>query len=107
MNNSLLVISGLVGTLMVIMFVNITLASAQPLLGPVRRASDQIRLAQGSDSRLFDRGSCELACRDRYRQESSWMVDRTQPGGGSDYLRCSAQCDTTNFNQLERSRDKY
>ncbi len=107
MNNSLLVMSGLAGTLIVFMFMNMTLALAQPSVVPVGLANDHVRLAQSSDSRLFDRGSCELSCRDRYRQESSWMVDRTQPGGGSDYLRCSYQCDSANFNQLERSRDRY
>ncbi len=55
-----------------------------------------MQYAQLRSPGLFDRGSCELSCRDRYGGQSTWTGDRTQSGTSVDYLRCSNQCDVRN-----------
>jgi len=66
-----------------------------------------VQYAQYSLPGLFDRGSCELNCRDRFRDPSTWTRDQTQNVPSADYLRCTNQCATSDWNELERSRNRY
>jgi len=81
--------------------------AAQTLIGPVSHSSIgfPVEYAQYDLPGLFDRGTCELNCRDRFREPSTWTRDRTESGSSTDYLRCTNQCATRDWNELERSRN--
>jgi hypothetical protein len=82
---------------------------AQTLTDPVSSSGIgfPVQYAQYDLPGLFDRGSCELNCRDRIREPSTWTRDRIESGPSADYLRCTNQCDIRDWNELERSRNRY
>ena len=81
--------------------------AAQTLIGPVSNSGigSPVQYAQYYPPGLFDRGSCELNCRDRFREPSTWTRDNQQSGSSADYLRCTNQCAIRDLNGLERSRN--
>ena len=110
MNRSALIIASVAALLVVSAFSYGTLwLAAQSLAGTVGGAGVgcQVQYAQFRPPALFDRGSCELSCRDRYGGPSIWTNDRTQSGSNIDYLRCTNQCDVRGWNELDRSRKQY
>jgi hypothetical protein len=83
--------------------------AAQTLIGSFSNIGigPPVQYAQYYPPGIFDRGSCELNCRDRFRDTSSWTRDNQQSGSSADYLRCTTQCATRDLNELERSRSRY
>ncbi len=83
--------------------------AAQTLIGSFGNIGigSPVQYAQYYPPGLFDRGSCELNCRDRFRDTSSWTRDSQQSGSSADYLRCTNQCATRDLDELERSRNRY
>ncbi len=82
--------------------------AAQTLIGPVSNSGIgfPVQYAQYDPPGLFDRGTCELNCRDRFREPSTWTRDSQQTGPSADYLRCTNQCATRDWDEQERSRNR-
>lgn len=108
MNRSALILASVTVLLVVSTFTYGALAqAAQPLTAMLSGAAVNCNMqyAQYRSPGLFDRGSCELSCRDRYGGASTWTGDRAQTGPTADYLRCTYQCNVKDWNELERSRN--
>ena len=108
MNRSALILASVTALLVVSTFTYGALAqAAQPLTAMLSDAAVncKVQYAQYRSPGLFDRGSCELSCRDRYGGPSTWTRDNQQSGSTADYLRCTNQCNVKDWNELERSRN--
>ena len=83
--------------------------AAQTLIGSFGNIGirSPVQYARSYPPGLFDRGSCELNCRDRFREPSTWTRDSQQSASTPDYLRCINQCATRDLDELERSRNRY
>ncbi len=110
MNRSALILASAAGFIVVFAFsYGSPGQAAQTLNAPVigNSIDYHAQYAQYSIPGLFDRGTCELNCRDRFRDSSAWTRDQTQSGTSPDYLRCTNQCATKDWNELERTRNQY
>lgn len=109
MNRLMLVLASVVALSVVSIFGHQALAQAASFPGVTVAPAGGVQYVefQYNYPGVFDRGSCELSCRDRYSGSSTWTGDRTQSGPSMDYLRCSSQCDIRYWNHQERSRKLY
>jgi hypothetical protein len=110
MNRSALILASVMALFIVFAFSYDTVGqAAQSLTGTVGNAviGCQVQYTQYRPPGLFDRGTCELSCRDRYGSPSTWTGDRSESGPNMDYLRCTNQCDVRGWDNLERSMKQY
>jgi hypothetical protein len=109
MNRLALILASVMALLVVSAFPYGVLGQAVPFSTTLSRAyvGCHLQYAEYRSPGLFDRGSCELSCRDRYGGPSTWTGDRSQSGTSMDYFRCSYECDIRDRNNQERSRKLY